>query len=37
VLKILHKDLEANINIKTKNGVSPVLLAIKSQKIEIMK
>lgn len=37
ILKILVKDLDANINIKTKNGVSPILLAIKGHKTEIMR
>mmetsp|Transcript_35522 Transcript_35522/g.29896 ORF Transcript_35522/g.29896 Transcript_35522/m.29896 type:complete len:111 (+) Transcript_35522:620-952(+) len=37
VLKILHRDLDANIDIKTKNGVCPILLAIKSSKTDIMK
>jgi len=35
VLKLLIKDLETNINIKTKNGVSPILLAIKGMKTDI--
>lgn len=34
---MLVTELESNINIKTKNGVSPVLLAIKGQKTDIMK
>lgn len=37
VLKILHRDLDANLDVKTKNGVCPILLAIKSQKTDIMK
>jgi len=37
VLKLLVKELDTDINIKTKNGVSPILLAIKGLKTEIMK
>jgi hypothetical protein len=29
--------LDANLDIKTKNGVSPILLSIKSGKNEVMK
>jgi hypothetical protein len=37
VIKILIKDFNCNLDIKTKNGVSPLLLSIKSSKLEIMK